>query len=97
MRAHATPIACADKKAVDIVGTGGDGAHTFIFPPPLLLSSPAQGSLLPNMDRMVLLPLRQRECTEALGINLHYSPEKMEEALNTLGIAFLLHRHSTRR
>ena len=29
MRACATPIACNDGSAVDIVGTGGDGSHTF--------------------------------------------------------------------
>ena len=29
MRANATPIPCDDPNAVDIVGTGGDGAHTF--------------------------------------------------------------------
>ena len=29
MRANATPVKCDDPNAVDIVGTGGDGAHTF--------------------------------------------------------------------
>ena len=43
MRAHATKIDAGKPPIVDIVGTGGDGANTLIFPllPPSLLPAPA--------------------------------------------------------
>jgi len=49
MRALATPVHVNVDHLVDTCGTGGDGAHTLIFPPPLHLWPPPQAPTLPNM------------------------------------------------
>lgn len=90
MRANATPIQCADPHAVDIVGTGGDGAHTFnISTTAAFVISGAGVTVAKHGSYGVSSQCGSANVLSELGVNLHYSPAQMEACLNTIGIAFL--------
>lgn len=90
MRACATPIACNDGSAVDIVGTGGDGSHTFnISTTAAFVIAGAGVTVAKHGSYGVSSRCGSANVLDALGINLQYTPARMEEALETIGIAFL--------
>lgn len=90
MRENATPIACSDNNAVDIVGTGGDGAHTFNISTTAAFVIGGTGiTVAKHGSYGVSSKCGAANVLDALGINIKYSPAKMEQCLEEIGIAFL--------
>ena len=90
MRAHATPIPCSDPDAIDIVGTGGDGAHTFnISTTAAFVIAGAGVTVAKHGSYGVSSRCGSANVLNELGINLGYSPEQMAACLEEIGIAFL--------
>jgi anthranilate phosphoribosyltransferase len=90
MRANATPIQCDDPNAVDIVGTGGDGAHTFnISTTAAFVIAGAGVTVAKHGSYGVSSKCGSANVLSELGVNIQYSPQRMEECLTELGIAFL--------
>ncbi|NOU37053.1 MAG: anthranilate phosphoribosyltransferase [Kiritimatiellaceae bacterium] len=90
MRENMVKIRCDDPNAVDIVGTGGDGAHTFnISTAAAFVTAGAGVTVAKHGSYGVSSKCGSANVLSELGINLQYSPQKMEECLETIGIAFL--------
>ncbi len=90
MRANATKIKCDDPNAVDIVGTGGDGAHTFnISTTSAFVIAGAGVTVAKHGSYGVSSKCGSANVLSDLGVNIQYSPGRMEECLAELGIAFL--------
>lgn len=90
MRANATSIRCDDPNAVDIVGTGGDGAHTFnISTTSAFVIAGAGVTVAKHGSYGVSSKSGAANVLDALGVNIQYTPQRMEECLAEIGIAFL--------
>jgi anthranilate phosphoribosyltransferase len=90
MRENRVKIRCDDPQAVDIVGTGGDGAHTFnISTASAFVAAGAGVTVAKHGSYGVSSKCGSANVLSELGINLQSSPQKMEECLEKLGIAFL--------
>ena len=90
MRTNATPIKCDDPNAIDIVGTGGDGAHTFnISSTSAFVIAGAGVTVAKHGSYGVSSKSGAANVLEALGVNIKYTPQRMEECLAELGITFL--------
>ena len=90
MRANATPIQCNDPNAIDIVGTGGDCANTFnISTTAAFVIAGAGVTVAKHGSYGVSSKCGSANVLSELGINLQYSPRRMEECLAEIGIAFL--------
>jgi anthranilate phosphoribosyltransferase len=90
MRENMVNIRCSDPQAVDIVGTGGDGAHTFnISTAAAFVAAGAGVTVAKHGSYGVSSKCGSANVLSELGINLQYSPQKMEECLEQIGIAFL--------
>ncbi len=90
MRANATKIRCDDPNAVDIVGTGGDGAHTFnISTTSAFVIAGAGVTVAKHGSYGVSSKCGAANVLAELGVNIQYTPAKMEECLAEIGIAFL--------
>jgi anthranilate phosphoribosyltransferase len=90
MRTNATPIKCDDSNAVDIVGTGGDGAHTFnISTTSAFVIAGAGVTVAKHGSYGVSSKCGSANVLSELGVNIQYTPQRMEECLAEIGIAFL--------
>ena len=90
MRANMTKIRCDDANAIDIVGTGGDGAHTFnISTTSAFVIAGAGVTVAKHGSYGVSSKCGSANVLAELGINIQYSPQLMEKCLNEIGIAFL--------
>jgi anthranilate phosphoribosyltransferase len=90
MRENMVKIRCEDPNAIDIVGTGGDGAHTFnISTASAFVTAGAGVTVAKHGSYGVSSKCGAANVLSELGINLQYSPQKMEECLEKPGIAFL--------
>ncbi len=90
MRSHATPVEHPGMKTLEIVGTGGDGAHSFNISTTAALVIAASGIKVTKHGNRAASSLSgTADCLEALGVNIQESPEKCVELLNTAGICFL--------
>ncbi|MFA5688520.1 MAG: anthranilate phosphoribosyltransferase [Kiritimatiellales bacterium] len=90
MRETSIKVKCDDPDAVDIVGTGGDGAKTFnISTAAAFVTAGAGITVAKHGSYGVSSQCGSANVLAALGINLDYSPEQVERCLNETGIAFL--------
>jgi len=90
MNKHATKITCTDTNAVDIVGTGGDGAKTFnISTSAAFVVAGAGISVAKHGNRAVSSKSGAADVLSELGINITISPVSMEKCLAEVGISFL--------
>lgn len=90
MRANATKIRCDDPRAVDIVGTGGDGANTFnISTTAAFVVAGAGVTVAKHGSYGVSSKCGAANVLSELGVNIQYAPKRMEECLAEIGIAFL--------
>lgn len=90
MRENAVPVRCADPQAVDIVGTGGDGAHTFnISTAAAFVAAGAGVTVAKHGSYGVSSKCGAANVLSELGISLQCGPQKMEECLDRIGMAFL--------
>ncbi len=75
---------------MDIVGTGGDGAHSFnISTTTALILASAGIKIAKHGNRAASSDCGTADCLEALGVNINLEPEKCLELLDTVGFCFL--------
>ncbi len=90
MRENMVKIRCDDPQAVDIVGTGGDGAHTFnISTTAAFVIAGAGVTVAKHGSYGVSSKCGSANVLSELGINLQYTPQQMEKCLAEIGVAFL--------
>jgi len=90
MREKLTPVKTPSEVTVDIVGTGGDGAHTFNISTAAAFVVAGTGiTVAKHGNRGVSSKCGSANVLDELGINLTASVEDMEKCLNEIGIAFL--------
>lgn len=88
MRDHALKVE-HDMELTEIVGTGGDGAHSFNISTTSALVAAAGGvKVAKHGNRAASSNCGTADCLEALGINLDQSPERCVELLKEVGICF---------
>jgi anthranilate phosphoribosyltransferase len=91
MREFATPVQVADKRhLVDIVGTGGDGAHTFnISTCSLFVAAAAGARVSKHGGRSVSSRSGSADVLEALGVPLNLTPSAIAQCVADTGIGFM--------
>lgn len=88
MRDHATKLT-TDMELFEIVGTGGDNAHSFNISTTSALVCAAGGmKVAKHGNRAASSKCGTADCLEALGVNIEQSPEKCIELLNEAGMCF---------
>ncbi len=88
MRAHARQVP-HNLELLEIVGTGGDGAHTLNISTTAALVIAAGGvKVAKHGNRAASSRSGAADCLEALGINISQSPQRAVELLNQIGICF---------
>ncbi|WP_291918593.1 anthranilate phosphoribosyltransferase [Limnohabitans sp.] len=91
MREFSTKVHVADPThLVDIVGTGGDGAHTFnISTCAMFVAAAAGAKTAKHGGRSVSSKSGSADVVEALGGNIHLSPEQIARSIDEVGIGFM--------
>ena len=88
MRDHATKVPHS-MDVMEIVGTGGDGAHSFNISTTSALVAAAGGvKVAKHGNRAASSKCGTADCLEALGVNIDQSPEKCISLLEKAGICF---------
>ena len=91
MREFATPVAVADRSnLVDIVGTGGDGSHTFnISTASMFVAAAAGARVAKHGGRSVSSSSGSADALEALGAHIELPPGQVAECIEQTGIGFM--------
>ena len=90
MREQATPVPHPGMKVLEIVGTGGDGAHTFNISTTSAFVIAAGGvKVVKHGNRAASSLCGTADCQEALGVNIHQDPAKALNMLEKVGMCFL--------
>ncbi len=88
MRDHATRVD-PGMDVFEIVGTGGDNAHSFNISTTSALVAAAGGmKVAKHGNRAASSMSGTADCLEALGVNIHQSPAKCVEMLKKAGMCF---------
>ncbi len=91
MREFSTKVQVADKThLVDIVGTGGDGAHSFnISTCSMFVAAAAGAKISKHGNRSVSSKSGSADVLEALGVNLSLPPAAIARCIEEVGIGFM--------
>ena len=91
MREFATAVHVDDRAhLVDVVGTGGDGAHTFnISTAAMFVAAAAGAKIAKHGNRSVSSKSGSADVLEALGVNLGLSAEQVAKCISTVGAGFM--------
>ena len=91
MREFATPVPVHDaQNLLDIVGTGGDGAHTFNISTTVMFVAAAAGArVAKHGGRSVSSQSGSADALEALGAKLDLSPAQVVQCIDQTGIGFM--------
>jgi len=91
MREFATRVPVSNRAhLVDTCGTGGDAAHTFnISTASALVAAAAGARVAKHGGRSVSSTCGSADVLEALGVNLHLSPEQVGQCIDEIGIGFM--------
>ena len=90
MREFATKVEVADRDTlVDIVGTGGDGSHTFNISTASMFVAAAVGAkVAKHGGRGVSSASGSADVLEQLGVNINLPPARVAESIGEVGIGF---------
>ena len=91
MREFSTKVEVADKThLLDIVGTGGDGSHTFnISTCSMFVAAAAGAKVSKHGGRGVSSKSGSADVLEALGLNINLSPAQIAQCVAQTGIGFM--------
>ena len=91
MREFARPVPVADTShLVDIVGTGGDGSHTFnISTCSMFVAAAAGARVAKHGNRSVSSKSGSADALEALGAVIELQPDQVAAAIDRTGIGFM--------
>ncbi len=90
MRELVTPVKAEGSHVVDIVGTGGDGLHTFnVSTTSCFVVAAAGATVAKHGNRSVSSTSGSADILEAAGINLNISAHQVEQCIKELGIGFM--------
>lgn len=91
MRELSTKVPVSDPSAVvDIVGTGGDGAHTFnISTASMFVAAACGAKVAKHGGRSVSSKSGSADVLEALGVNINQTPEQIAASIDATGIGFM--------
>lgn len=90
MRSLATPVPHPGMRVMEIVGTGGDGAHSFnISTTSAFVVAAAGVKVAKHGNRAASSLCGTADCLEALGVNINQTPEKALEMLEKTNFCFL--------
>ena len=91
MREFARPVEVADRShLVDIVGTGGDGTHTFnVSTASSFVIAAAGGRVAKHGGRSVSSKSGSADAFEALGASIELQPEQVARCIERTGIGFM--------
>jgi anthranilate phosphoribosyltransferase len=91
MREFSTKVRVEDKThLVDIVGTGGDGSHTFnISTCSMFIAAAAGAKVSKHGGRSVSSKSGSADVLESLGLNINLSPEAIAQCIEQVGIGFM--------
>jgi anthranilate phosphoribosyltransferase len=91
LREFARPVDVADRThLVDIVGTGGDGAHTFnISTASMFVVAAAGAKVAKHGNRSVSSKSGSADVLEALGANIELQPEQVSHCIAECGLGFM--------
>ncbi|MFM6962343.1 MAG: anthranilate phosphoribosyltransferase [Polynucleobacter victoriensis] len=91
MREFATKVQVADNSHfVDIVGTGGDGAHTFnISTTAMFVAAGAGAKVAKHGNRSVSSKSGAADVLEAMGVQITLQAPQVSKSLDTCGIGFM--------
>ena len=91
MREFSTKVHVADKThLVDIVGTGGDGSHTFnISTCAMFVAAAAGARVSKHGGRSVSSKSGSADVVESLGISLNLTPEAIARCIADVGVGFM--------
>ncbi len=90
MRSHVTKICPKEKIVLDTCGTGGDRKGTFNISTVVSFVASACGIVVAKHgNRAVSSSAGSADILEKLGVDINLAPEKIQECLEKVGIAFL--------
>ncbi|AWB45006.1 anthranilate phosphoribosyltransferase [Paenibacillus sp. CAA11] len=90
MRGHAGRLALDSSQLLDTCGTGGSGIHKFnISTTAAIVASSVSVKVAKHGNRSASGRAGSADVLEALGVNIHLSPEQAERCLEDIGICFL--------
>lgn len=91
MREFATKVDVADRThLIDIVGTGGDGSHTFnISTCSMFVAAAAGARISKHGNRSVSSKSGSADVLEALGVQLNLSPAAISACIEQVGVGFM--------
>ena len=91
MREFSTKVHVADKThLVDIVGTGGDGSHTFnISTCSMFVAAAAGAKVSKHGGRSVSSKSGSADVLESLGVNINLAPEQIARCIAEVGVGFM--------
>jgi anthranilate phosphoribosyltransferase len=91
MREFSTKVEVADKThLVDIVGTGGDGSHTFnISTCAMFVAAAAGARVSKHGGRSVSSKSGSADVMEALGVNINLNPAQIAQCIAEQGVGFM--------
>ncbi len=90
MREMATPVEHPGMETLEIVGTGGDGAHSFNISTTAAMVIAASGvKVSKHGNRAASSKSGTADCLEALGANISETPEQCVRLLEDTGFCFL--------
>ena len=91
MREYSTKVFVADKtNLVDIVGTGGDGSHTFnISTCSMFVAAAAGAKVSKHGGRSVSSKSGSADVLESLGVNINLTPDRIAQCIADVGVGFM--------
>jgi anthranilate phosphoribosyltransferase len=91
MREFSTKVEVADRRhLVDIVGTGGDGSHTFnISTCSMFVAAAAGAKVSKHGSRSVSSKSGSADVLESLGVHINLAPAQIAKCIAEVGIGFM--------